>query len=437
MKFWFILFLIILCLSIDTAFSIERRKKIDDDEISYFFYPLAYTVPGIGSGEGAGGTVVNLFGDGSTINLIKIQGDMEVDSIIVTHIPLFTEHFTLSLAYADAQHGGFAFYDRGPDSSEEPDFTLEFDHSYAGGADLTLRFFDRQLEFYSGIAYAFPTIDLERSDFGGALTNLEDRSPEEQEKGIATFIKNFFMYTALVNMIVQRNGIYIDYTDDRTDPRIGVRFQYENWGFEGEGLTNFHVDDYSLTAYIPNSDLSSVLVANVFFSESKVTKPMEFNSDDADEFFELCIEDSDNKGEGISIEAVCRGIARGITDYVETEANNSNSTSLGGPNRLRSYPVSRFHDKYSFFAGLEYRYYFLEHSTPFNFILEKGVFEAAQLALFYEIGQVAPDVDSLFKDFKYSAGVGFRLVFSSVVLRADIATGEEGQETTVFIGYGF
>ena len=120
------------------------------------------------------------------------------------------------------------------------------------------------------------------------------------------------------------------------------------------------------------------------------------------------------------------------------EGNNSNATSLGGPNRLRSYPISRFYDKYSFFAGLEYRTYYLESSTPFDYFFEKGVFEAVLSAFFYEIGQVSSTNNSaLYSNFKYSTGIGLRLVFSSVVLRADYATGKEGQETTVFIGYGF
>ena len=54
------------------------------------------------------------------------------------------------------------------------------------------------------------------------------------------------------------------------------------------------------------------------------------------------------------------------------------------------------------------------------------------------MGQVSPKNDAnLYKDFKSSSGVGLRIVFSSVVLRADIATGEEGSERTVFVGYGF
>jgi len=38
---------------------IERRNKQDDDEISYFIYPLVYQVPGLGTGDGVGATVGN------------------------------------------------------------------------------------------------------------------------------------------------------------------------------------------------------------------------------------------------------------------------------------------------------------------------------------------------------------------------------------------
>ena len=142
--------------------------------------------------------------------------------------------------------------------------------------------------------------------------------------------------------------------------------------------------------------------------------------------------------EKISNETICNGIITGFNEFNETEANNSIATTLGGPNRLRSYPISRFYDKYSFFAGLEQRIYFQELTTPFNFILEKGVYEGIQLAFFHEIGQVSPtNNSSLFRDFKTSTGMGFRIIFSSVVLRADYATGKEGDEVTVFIGYGF
>ena len=127
---------------------------------------------------------------------------------------------------------------------------------------------------------------------------------------------------------------------------------------------------------------------------------------------------------------------KGFQDFKRTESGNSNATSLGGTQRLRSYPVGRFHDKYAFFFGLESRFYFMENTTPFNWIIEKGVFEAVQTAIFYEIGQVSPTSnDALYSGFKYSTGVGLRLVFSSVILRADYATGKEGGSTIVIFDY--
>ena len=440
--FQFLFLLILGSVISEGVFGIERRNKKDDDEISHFVYPLVYQVPGIGAGHGVGATVANLLGDGSTLSIFRITGEIEVDSILATDIPLFTKHLTLSAAYADGTKGGFAFYDRGSDSPEEPEFTLKFKHSWGRAADLGLNFYDRQLEFYYGAAFALPEIDLVRSD----LTDFDDwenLSSEEQEESIAAFIKNFLLYIDLVNLFVTRQGVKIDLTDDRIDPRDGYRFQYEKYGFKGEGLKNFNVEDHSLTAYYPIEDLDSVLVSNVFYSKSKVTKPLSLfggvDIEDTEVAVAECIAEQKGKPNDstVSVETACRGLVRGVQDF-NVEGNNSNATSLGGPNRLRSYPISRFYDTHSLFAGLEYRTYHLEGSTPFDFLLEKGVFEAVQSAVFYEIGQVAPtDNHALYSDFKYSAGVGIRLVFSSVVLRADYATGKEGQETTVFIGYGF
>ena len=65
------------------VFGIERRKKQVSDEISYFIYPLIYQVPGLGSGNGAGATFVNLVGDGSTLSLLKIKGEMRLIALLL------------------------------------------------------------------------------------------------------------------------------------------------------------------------------------------------------------------------------------------------------------------------------------------------------------------------------------------------------------------
>ena len=113
-------------------------------------YPLIYQVPGLGSGKGVGGTITNLLGEGSTLSLLGIRGEIELDSIVFSDIPLFSRHFTLSGVYANGKKGGFSFYDRGPDSSQNPEFTLKFGKSIARALELGLNFFERQIELYYG-----------------------------------------------------------------------------------------------------------------------------------------------------------------------------------------------------------------------------------------------------------------------------------------------
>ena len=115
------------------VWDLKRRKNQDGKNLGYFFYPLVYTVPGVGSGNGAGGTIINLLGDGSTLNLIRIRGDYEVDAVAATGMPIFTPRLNLSLAYAHGRKGAFSFYGRGPDSSQTPEFTLKFKDSFGYG----------------------------------------------------------------------------------------------------------------------------------------------------------------------------------------------------------------------------------------------------------------------------------------------------------------
>ena len=436
-SFFFFLNFTIDALSFD-LWDIKRKKNNTENELGYFFYPLIYTVPGVGSGNGLGGTILNLLGEGSTLNLIRIRGDYDVDAVATTGIPIFTPRLNLALAYAHGRKGAFSFYGRGPESSKDPEFTLKFKDSYGYGLELSLNFFNRQLEFYFGYAGAFPQIDINESDLGSNIDNLENQSASEQEYAISVFYKNLLKYFDLQKFLIRRQGILIDRTDNRVDPRNGIRLQYERWDSEGIGITDTVVNDYSLTLFIPFVSKSNILVGNLFHSSSYVTSPLETTL----EFdYEKCLErysNSKNLLSSISAETACKGIRKGFQDFKRTESGNSNATSLGGTQRLRSYPVGRFHDKYAFFFGLESRFYFMENTTPFNWIIEKGVFEAFQIALFQEFGQISPKNDSsLYSDFKSSSGLGFRIVFSSVILRMDYASGNEGDEKTIFIGYGF
>lgn len=60
-----------------------------------------------------------------------------------------------------------------------------------------------------------------------------------------------------------------------------------------------------------------------------------------------------------------------------------------------------------------------------------------QLSFFAEAGSVAETSSGLIDKFKYSYGVGFRMLFEGTTLRADIARGDEGTEMILFIDYPF
>jgi hypothetical protein len=88
------------------------------------------------------------------------------------------------------------------------------------------------------------------------------------------------------------------------------------------------------------------------------------------------------------------------------------------------------------FYGTEVRWTLTEEATPFDIFIAKDVRTALQVALFYEMGSVADKRQDLGDLYRSSYGAGFRMVTASgIVLRADVATGREGIETTIIVGY--
>jgi hypothetical protein len=119
-------------------------------------------------------------------------------------------------------------------------------------------------------------------------------------------------------------------------------------------------------------------------------------------------------------------------------ANNTygSATSLGGFNRLRSYPTGRFRGAHTEFYGTEIRWNLTDEATPFNLFIMKDVRTSWQLAVFYEIGSTADSQCEVGDIWRSSYGAGLRMVTASgIVFRADIAAGREGVEPNIFIGY--
>lgn len=113
--------------------------------------------------------------------------------------------------------------------------------------------------------------------------------------------------------------------------------------------------------------------------------------------------------------------------------------TLGGIDRLKGYSSNRFHDRSAVFYAVEYRQ--MHKHNPFKSIpyINKLNLPWWQWVAFAEVGRVhnERDLSELHDDMKWDAGVGFRLNVEGVVVRVDVARGEEDTEVQMFIGHSF
>ncbi len=66
----------------------------------------------------------------------------------------------------------------------------------------------------------------------------------------------------------------------------------------------------------------------------------------------------------------------------------------------------------------------------------KDLRTSIQAAFFHEEGTIADKTEDLNKETRHSTGAGIRAVMGSgLVYRLDVATGEEGMQFVLFLGY--
>ena len=432
----FLLFHLLVVKSVFADIIVERPSK-DKDNLSYFLYPVAYTVPGVGTGYGAGFSW--LYGDFNA-TIVKISGEWDFQSLALIDIPLFTKHFTLSFAGATIDKGTFTMYDRGIESSKEPILDVELESSQLLGLELSLYFSEKQLQLYWG--YSANIFKVK---------SIKERKVKSYEEAVSQDA-NMYKILNVFKPVITRLGVKWDNTDDDVDPREGFTVGFERYtsGLWGGGrmsdALNFEINDYSWTHFVDMNDKQDVFVYNLFLSEAVSSqKDSRFFSRENESEINECIEEQESgregKKEGYDPEIMttleyCLVQNEGIDRYLRLEKNDTmGSTTLGGANRLRSYPVGRFWDSNTAFVGMEYRFYFAETTKDFDWVIEKGLFNALQLAVFLDLGSVSRT--KTFERFKYSTGVGFRIILGGVILRLDYATGEEGNQTTAFFGNPF
>ena len=115
-----------------------------------------------------------------------------------------------------------------------------------------------------------------------------------------------------------------------------------------------------------------------------------------------------------------------------------NGASLGGLKRLRAYPATRFNDQAGILYTLEYRH--MLDWNPLKNVTWGGLdLSWFELVGFGEVGRVAPEwnLSTLHESMKADGGVGIRALVNNIIVRIDVAVGEEGFATQMFVGHPF
>ena len=156
--------------------------------------------------------------------------------------------------------------------------------------------------------------------------------------------------------------------------------------------------------------------------------------------FDLQISDAyvTKKGEtNLEVLRIKNGGNENLTNAELASNTNGTSLSLGGGDRLRSFPEGRFQGAHTIYYAAEFRWnYSSSGGEKLDLFFIQDLVEELQVALFIEQGSVSEAKSELGKTVKTSVGSGFRFLSGSGNLyRGDFATGNEGPAFSVIIQY--
>jgi len=124
---------------------------------------------------------------------------------------------------------------------------------------------------------------------------------------------------------------------------------------------------------------------------------------------------------------------------VTGNAPYNEGATLGGFYRMRGYDQNRFHDKAAIYGAAEYRYTLKYNPVENVKWLRFLKLDWFQLVGYVEAGRVGAKytADELLKDVKTDVGFSLRALTAGVVVRADVATSDEGTSVWVMIDHPF
>ena len=398
------------CFFTATAFSItfERRQDQFDKTPGLFVVPAPYAIPGIGNGLFVIGYLGNIAETSADVFGMGFVGDGQGFFVSVDELFVFPEWSYLALTQGRMARFGQNVYSSRGMKSEKNDFNIYVGEDFTFyNFEVVFTHFERRIE----LAYGF-------NGGNGKFVEIKDYEGELVQK-LGSPIE--------VDFAQKHVQLKIDLTDDYGDPRDGLnirilrdRFPSVNQGAAFDSMT------FALTYYLPIPE-DNTWAFHYFRSDAHVRQ--EGNTD----------LESLKTTQGFY---ACGGYAACEAATLKSAQNrlnankNGSSKSLGGADRLRSYPLSRYQAAHTLFYGTELRWNFSTENTKLDYWLLQDVQQALQAVFFWEQGSVAEEVGEIGKTIRSSYGTGIRLVTKSgSVYKFEVASGDEGAEMILFFEY--
>ena len=392
-------------------FAVDRRKDQFPTSSGRLIAPIPYSMPGLGKGFFILGHFSNIFSGTSDFTVIKATGDIKGYDANIDEVPLISKHFFLRAELLDLSSVQVNYYKtRGMNSDKDEYSLLDIRPYKQQNYGLNLTFYDRRLTFAVNRKLSEGKFDAFR-DPDGNITSTFDEPYEIRNNGT-------------------RWSLQADLTDDYQDPRVGLRINlsFQDSPANSKDDADFYVTELDTSYYAPLR-VNDTLVFNFFQSDAHVRSKGNLDRDAIAADLNTCDPASAEYTQ-------CLADKETTIDNFVKERSHGTATSLGGTNRLRAFPDSRFSGAHTSTIGIEYRMNFVHEATPINYGIWKDTHTGIQVAFFYELGTVAELTSELWQDTRYVFGSGVRLVTKSgAVYRFDLAAGNEGVQPNLFFYY--
>lgn len=389
--------LIVFILLIAT-FSLTPGIILGDDPAEYTVLPIALRTPGIGFYYGIGVSGQDLTSGNFSLAAAKLFGQLDAEVALMSELEIFSDSVTMGFGAANANEFLFDIsYTRA--MAEDQAVTL-VGNGVGYGAFANITTFDDHLVF--PIAFINSSIAFEEfQDQNGSTIPLPG------------------LHLGKLNMNTLSYGLVLNFIDDVSSPSSGIVLSAKQTDLlSSTDYSDTRLFELAFNGYIPFSD-DVTLVVRALSSDATITR--EGTTDEAKIKDILSVDCSSLTGSEFK---ACNDHLDNLVSYISAHNEKGTARPLGGSSMLRSYRESRFRGAHSRFLGSELRINFPDFIS--NMTL--------QFALFAESGNVADELADITTNTRNSYGAGTRVLFEKLIIRLDVANGDEGSEWSLMVG---